>query len=226
MSKKFLVRGIAGLAVAGLLAAPAAAGAATGTAGLDTIKQAAHTAIENRLTALNAAIAVVNGSSFMESDQGVIKGELQADVSGLTALDQKIQSDTTTEQAKADAQTIFTDYRVFALMLPVAHMTRASDAIVHVVAPHLDNVAAKLQDAITKKGATSLQATLDDMKAQIAAAVKLASPLPTRLEVLKPADWNANHEVLQPDRSALEQARTDLKKARSDAAAIITGLRK
>jgi hypothetical protein len=226
MSTKALRRAIVPLAVAGLLTAPAQAGATEGTAGLETVKHAAHTAILARLAALNTATAVINGSSFMGADLAGVKGKLQADVSGLTALDQKIQADTTTAQARADAQTIFTDYRVYALMLPVAHMTRAADAVTKVVAVHLGRVADRLQDAITNRGATDLQPALDDMKAQIDAAVRLATPLPAALAALKPADWNANHQVLQPDRTALETARSDLKKARASAAAVIRGLKK
>lgn len=223
-----LSRTLAALAAAGLTLAPTAAGAVdrTGTVGLDAVKQAAHAAIEARLTALNAASSIIKSSAFMGADQTAITSMLQGDVSGLTALDATIQADTTTAQARADAQKIYTDYRVFALALPVAHMTRAADVITKLVVPHLTTAEAKLQAAITAKGTTDLQPLLDDMKAQTAAADSLAAPLPAALEALRPADWNANHEVLSPDRTALETARADLRKARQDARQIIEGLKK
>jgi hypothetical protein len=221
-------RAVAALAAAGLVLAPSAAGAVdrNGTAGLDAIKQAAHSAIETRLTALNVATTVIKASNFMGADQATIASMLAADGSGLKALDTKIQGDTTTAEARADAQKIYTDYRIFALALPVAHMTRAADVVTKLVVPHLTTAEAKLQTAITEKGATSLQPLLDDMKAQTAAAGRLATPLPAALEALKPADWNANHDVLQPDRTAIETARADLRKARQDARQILEGLKK
>ena len=55
---------------------------------------------------------------------------------------------------------------------------------------------------------------------------QLVSGLPAELEALKPADWNANHAVLQPSRDSLQSARLDLRRARQDARDIVSGLTK
>jgi hypothetical protein len=218
--------GVATVAVALVgLVAPVAAGAIDRTAGLDALKQAAHTAIEVRLTALNTATAAVNAATYMGADQATITGKLQADVSGLQALDTQIQADATVAALRADAQKVYVDYRVFALAIPVAHMTRAADLVGKEVVPHLTTAATRLQTAITAKGTTALQPLLDDMKAQTAAAQQLVGPLPAALEALTPASWNADHEVLRPARTALETARADVRKARQDARQIVAGLR-
>ncbi|HEV7536164.1 MAG TPA: hypothetical protein VGP90_11050, partial [Acidimicrobiia bacterium] len=58
------------------------------------------------------------------------------------------------------------------------------------------------------------KADLDAMKAQIASGVAAAGTIPGAVLGLSPADWNANHDVLQPSRQQLRVARTDLKVAR------------
>ncbi len=198
--------------------------AATGPAGVAAVKQAAHVAIERRVASLNAAIGVVQSSTFLGADQATLLQLMQSDVSGLQQLDQTIQADTTLQAARTDARKIFTDYRVYALMLPVVHMVRGADAVTKVIVPKLDAAATHLQDAITQHNASNLQPLLDDLEAQVAAAQQLVSGLPGHLEALKPADWNANHQVLQPSRDRLQSARLDLRRARQDARDIVSGL--
>ena len=201
------------------------AGAATAP-GLPAAKQAAHVAIERRVASLNAAIGVVQSSTFLGADQATLVQLMQSDVSGLQQLDQTIQADTTLQAVRADARKIFTDYRVYALMLPVVHMVRGADAITNVIVPKLDAAASHLQDAITQQNKSNLQPVLDDLKTQTAGAEQLVSGLPAELDALKPADWNANHAVLQPSRDALQSARLDLRRARQDARDIVSGLTK
>ena len=206
-------------------------GASAGTAGatevgLPAIKAAAHQAVVGRVGALNAAIGILNQSTFMGADQATLVHGMQTDISGLQQLDQTIQGDTTTAAAKADAQKVFTDFRIYALVLPVAHMVRAADDITAKLVPDFQAVEPKLQAAITKQNATNLQHYLDDLETQVTNAQKVAAPLPGQLEGLTPASYNANHAVLQPARGSLETARTDLRAAREDARQIVAGLKK
>jgi hypothetical protein len=200
------------------------AGAATEPAGPAAAKQAAHVAIERRVASLNTAVGLVESSTFLGVDQVTLVHLMQSDVSGLQQLDQTIQADTTLQAVRADARKIFTDYRVYALVLPVVHMVRGADAITNVIVPKLDAAASHLQDAITQQNRSNLQPLLDDLKTQTAGAQQLAGGLPGKLEALKPADWNANHAVLQPSRDTLQSARIDLRQARQDARDIVSGL--
>src|SRR5439155_8747525 len=95
---------------------------------------------------------------------------MKSDVSGLQQLDQTIQADTTLQAVRSDARKIFTDYRVYALVLPVVHMVRGADAITNVIVPKLDAAAPHLQDAITQQNKSNLQPLLDDLETQTAAA--------------------------------------------------------
>ena len=220
------VAGAATVALALSLGAAVAAPAGATETGIAAIKTAAHDAIHERVVALDAASAVVDHSAFMGSDQAQRIGVMKGDVTALQQLDDRIQADTTVAQAKADAAKIFTDYRVFALVLPVTHLTRAADAVTKVAGPELgDKVAPKLQAAITKRGATDLQPLLDDLEAKVKAAEDAAQPVPAQTEALSPADWNANHDVLSGPRASIETARTDLRQARDDARKIVAALK-
>jgi hypothetical protein len=211
--------------VAGLSLTATAAWAADSPTTLSAIQTAAHTAITTRDTMLNNAITIVNGRSDLGADQAARVTVMQNDVTGLNQLDSTIQADTTIAAARADARKIFTDYRIFALVLPVTHMVVATDTIDNAVVPRLNDVVTKLQDLITKNNATGQQATLDDMKAQIAAAQTATNGLSADLQTFTPAQWNANHTLLQPDRDKLRSARADLALARSDAKSIVAALR-
>ena len=123
-----------------------------------------------------------------------------------------------------EQQEIFSDYRVYALVLPVGHMVRAVDVVDNLIAPALNQAAGMFETAITTRGLTSLQPTLDDMKAQLATAAQATSGLAARLEALTPAQWNASHEVLSSPRSSLDAARDALRKARQDGNTILAGL--
>ena len=147
MTRQSLIRIVAGGAIAGcigLAATPAFATTSTTTqnpnphapsatnqaATLAKIKADANTAIQSRLTALNSVIGVLNGLSNCAVAPLVTTA--QTDITGLTALDTTIQADTTVPQARTDAQTIFTGYRVYALVIPVDHLVRAACAVTDV----------------------------------------------------------------------------------------------
>ena len=67
------------------------------------------------------AIKTVQGDSFLGSDATTLVNDMQADITGLQALGTKIAADTTVSQAIADADLIFTEFRVYYVMLPVVH---------------------------------------------------------------------------------------------------------
>src|SRR3954468_14462020 len=221
MTSKKLIRGAVAAAVtAGLSLTATTAWAADNRPGLDAVKQAAHTAVTNRVTALNRAITAVNQAPNLGTDQAALVTTMQHDISGLGDLDTTIQADTTVGDAKADARKVFTDFRVFALVLPVTHMVVATDRIDNAVIPRLDDVVTKLQGLITEANATNQQATLDDMKTQIAAAQTATNGLSADLQAFTPAQYNADHSLLSGDRAKLRTARADLQKARQDAKSI------
>jgi hypothetical protein len=235
MTRQSLIRIVAGGAIAGcigLAATPAFATTSTTTpnpnthgpsaanqaATLAKIKADANTAIQSRLTALNSVIGVLNGLSNCAVAPLVTTA--QTDITGLTALDTTIQADTTVPQARTDAQTIFTGYRVYALVIPVDHLVRAACAVT--------DVTTKLTGLETKWSSlndSSIASLLADMQAHTQAAAQAVNGLAGTLEGYQPTDWNNNHGLLDGARSALKTARQDLEAARHDAKQIVTILR-
>jgi len=219
--------GVAGLAASAAFAttsspvAPPTPGGATSSTRLAKIRAAGEAAINQRVTALNQVVAILNATSWLGADQATLVTTAHNDITGLTALGSKLEGDTTAEQARADAQQIFVGFRVFALVIPVDHMVRASDDITNVVVPKLNALEAKWAGLNDQQ----IASLLGDIQHQTQAADTAVNGLPTRLEALTPSSWNSNHQVLDAPRSELATARQDLKQAREDARQIVQILR-
>jgi hypothetical protein len=206
-------------------AADTTSGGAAMTGSLQTIKDRADAAITARLDKLHTVITSVQASPTPDADKTALVDRMQADITGLTSLDATIKADTTASAARTDAKKIFTDFRIYALVVPSTRMVVAADAVQDVAAPRLTTVADRLQARITKKNATAEQPVLDDMKAKIADATTATEGMSQRHLALTPADWNANHGVLDSDLAKLKTARTDLRAARQDGKTIVAALR-
>jgi hypothetical protein len=199
---------------------PNAAGPNNQSATLSSIQAAATRAVNDRLATLNKAIADLNAISA-KCPVGPLLTTAQNDISGLTALEATIMADTTAQQAKADAEKIFTGYRVYALVIPVDEMVVATCRVSTVV-----GVMTAFEQKVAGLNDPNVASSLADMEAMSQAAASAVSNLPSQLESYTPADWNANHNLLSGARSSLRTAREDLEKARHDAHQIVQILRR
>ena len=219
--------GVAGLAASAAFAttsspvAPPTPGGATSSTRLAKIRAAGEAAINQRVTALNQVVTVLNGTSWLGPDQATLVATAQSDIAGLTKLGSRLAADTTVQQAKTDYQQIFAGFRVFALVIPVDQMVRASNGITNVVVPKFNALETKwaaLDDP-------QIAGLLSDMQGKTQAADAAVNGLPATLEALTPSSWNSNHGILSQPRSELATARQDLKQARDDAQQIVQILR-
>lgn len=205
--------------------ADAAASPAVSGSSLPAIQDKAHAAITARVTKMQTLITKVQAAPALGSDGTTLVARMNTDITGLTALDATIKADTTVAAARADAKKIFTDFRIYALVVPSTRMVVAADAVQGVAATRLTTAADRLQAAVTKRGLTAEQPTLDDMKAKIAAATAATAGMSSHLLGLTPAQWNADHHLLDSDRANLKTARAALQDARSDAKTVVAALR-
>lgn len=150
---------------------------------------------------------------------------------GLASLQATIDGDTTVAALRADLPKIARDYRVYLLVAPQVHLTRAADAG-QAAADRLDVVALKLQDWIDRersngKNVQAAQAALTAMEHETALAEAQIGPVADRILPLTPADWNAGHAspILDAARDSLRAARNELQGARNDAQACIDDLK-
>jgi hypothetical protein len=183
---------------------------------LSGIQAKAAAAISLRVNDLNAAISKVNADQRLGSDNAALAAYLQADIAPLQALGQKIAADTTEQTAAADYATIFTNYRVLALVLPAAHIAGAADQVDVTTVPVLTALATKAASHVNSTNQAELQPLLNDLNAQITAATNSTAGVSSTVLTYTPTDWNANHDLLTSGHSAVRSADNDIAKARAD----------
>jgi hypothetical protein len=186
---------------------------------LEALRARCLAAIDVRLPALAAAKADVSANGHVTADhKAAVIADIDQTTARLQTLAGEIKADTALSDLRNHCRSIFQDNRVFALVLPRARLVVGADTA-DAAGQKLTDVAGKLSDAISKAEAagrdvTQAKADLDALKGQIAAGEAAANSVPGAVLGLTPADWNANHDVLQPARQSLQTARTDLKAAR------------
>jgi hypothetical protein len=224
MSRTALRLGTAALSVATVsgIGSTAAVGAtpAANPASLSTVQAGAATAITLRVNDLNAAIAKATSVEQFGSSGSTLISYLQADITPLQALNTKIASDTNVSLAQADAATIFTKYRVLALVLPAAHLKGIADGIDVTVIPTLRRFLAKATSYVSPSTQAALLPLVDDMTTQIEAAAAAAAGVATTVLAYTPTQWNSDHDLLSPSRGAVQASERNTVTARSDAAEI------
>ena len=201
--------------------APAGSSASAGSTrrDIEALRARCLAAIEVRLPALAAARADIGGNGHVTGEhEAALTADVDATAARLHTLADEIKADTDLAALRDHCRSIFEDNRVFALVLPRTRLVVGADTATDAGA-RLHDVAGKLGDAIAKEEAagrdmSQAKTDLDAMKAQIASAVAAAGTVPGAVLGLTPADWNANHDVLQPARQSLRVARADLKVAR------------
>jgi hypothetical protein len=200
--------------------------AALKPASVDTLRAFGHCEINRRFTTLNDLSSRITASKFITpSDASALQSEINSTRSGLTSLKGTIDAETSIPSLKLEIVQIATDYRVYLLVVPQVNLINAADAVMVAqsrFATVNTNLAARI--AVAKaagKDTTAAQSDLDAMNASVAAAAGLASPLPAQLLPLTPAQYNGGTAgpILNGARTALGQARDDLKSAIADAKA-------
>jgi hypothetical protein len=186
--------------------------------------------ITRRLATLNTLSNKINGAVKLSgSDKNTLSNEVSDETSGLNSLKAKLDTDTDLATAKTDAQSIFSGYRVYALIVPKVQLVKTADDQ-QVAEDKLTALAAKLQTRITAaqssgKDVASLQNTLDDLTAKTKAAQVISSGVESSVINLQPSDYNSNHGILSGDRDKLKTAQSDIKAAAVDAKNIVSGLK-
>jgi hypothetical protein len=186
--------------------------------------------ISRRLTLLGTLNAKINATTKLtSSDKASLSAEVASEINGLTALKAKLDVETTVSAAVADAQSIVSDYRVFALIVPKISLIQAADDQ-QVVESKLIAFAAKLQtrlDSAKAKGkdTSSAQAQLDDLRAKVTASQAISLSVEAKVIVLQPTDYNSDHAILSGYRDQLKTAHSDNEAAFIDAKGVITALK-
>jgi len=212
---------LAGAMTVGCIAlAGGTASAVTPTTGLSAVQAKAAADITARQNALSGAIKKVQANAIITAaDKSTLLTTLNADASGLTALGSKIAGDTTTAQAQADARTIFTTYRVYALAMPQVAYAAAADDITGAELPALVAAQQALSAALAlqpSKNTGTVASAMADLARQIATVTATTTGLSATVLAFTPAQYNADHALLSGPRATLVAAQADVVTAKND----------
>ncbi len=192
---------------------------------LTGIKARAATDITDRVKDLDAAIAKVNAAKGLGASQATLVSYLGTDIAPLQQLNQTIDGDSTPQQAAHDFGTIFSDYRVYRLVLPAARLAAEADHATTSAIPNLTTDAAKAQARVDPSNQATLQPLIDDLNSQIGTATNATNGLATTVLAFTPAQWNADGALLDAPRSADQAATGALGKGRADVTQIVQDLK-
>jgi hypothetical protein len=185
--------------------------------------------ITRRLTTLSAvATKITAATKLSTSDKASLNSEVSTTTNGLTTLKAQLDADTTLASARIDATSIYTEYRVYALLVPKIAFVKVADDQ-QVTESKLQAITPKLQTHITTAqqagtDVTTMQAKLSDMTAHLTAAQTISSTIEANVIGLQPTDYDSNHAVLSGNKTQLTTAHSDLLTADADAKAIVSSL--
>jgi hypothetical protein len=186
--------------------------------------------IQMRLATLNKLFGLITEDKHLATaSRTSLSDEVTTELTGLKALQTKLDAETTSTAALIDVQSIFTEFRVYALVDPKVRLVRTADDQA-AVETKLTALATKLEARINAaqaagKKVTTLQGSLTDLKTKLAASTAISSPIGAKVIALLPSDYNADHTILSGNADQLKTAHTDNVAAFNDAQSIITGLK-
>ncbi len=202
---------------------------------LPIIIKRGDTDIAARITALNnlnARVQTMQNESATEKSN--ITDQVQTNITGLSELRAKIDSDTNITTARSDDQSIFTAYRIYALVIPQGWILAAADRITTITGL-MTTLGVKMQARITVdqsagKNVTAPIAALADMNAKITDANAQSASAQAGISALVPDQGNktvaeSNRAALLAARSDIKIATKDLQAARADIKTILQGLK-
>jgi hypothetical protein len=243
ISKKFFLPVMGSLTMISFIVAPTAFAQVTPTptsakAGkeaamterIDQVKQRADQAIQDRLDKLNALITRINGMKRISADQKTaFVTQIQSNITSLTALKAKIDADTDATALKTDAESIYKDYRIYAVFMPKTALLAHADSVLELAAD-MDATTAKAQakiDAAKQAGqdVTALQNSLNDRTARAADARTQANNAISSISNVTPASYPGSNDTLKAAREMLKTANSDLQTAHQDMVSLAQGLK-
>jgi hypothetical protein len=142
-------------AALGIGAVGGVAGASTAAPqSLSSIQAKAEAAITLRVNDLHAAITKVSDAKNLGSEQAALENYLTTDIAPLNTLYTQVQNATTIQQAQALDLTIYTGYRVLALVLPASTLAGRSSVMDNADLPALSTEYTNLSARVNACSAT------------------------------------------------------------------------
>jgi hypothetical protein len=194
---------------------------------VSTIISKGNNEINRRLTTLNSLASKISSSTKISaSDKTTLTNEVNSEVSGLSTLKTTLDACTTLSCAKSSAQSIFSEYRVYALVVPQVDMIKAADNQ-QLTEAKLATIASQLNTRLSSSSSSNstLLADLTTMNSDISSAQSLSSTVESAVEGFTPANYDSDHSLLSQYYQNLKSAQTDIQAAYTQGKAIAAALK-
>ena len=193
------------------------------------LKTRADNEITRRINSLNTLTTKLGNIKHLTATQiSSFSNEINTEISNLTALKAKVDSDTDLTTLKTDVQSIVKSYRVYALFLPQINILAATDRALYVV-DLFNALYPKLQERIQEaqtagNNVTILTQALTDIQNNVTDAQTKTEQIISMVTPLTPDGYPGNKTTLQSARGMLKQVYQDFVAARKDVKTIIQDL--
>jgi hypothetical protein len=197
-------------------------------------KDHADQEIARRVTALTDLNTKVQAMTKLSAEEKTtFNSSINAQISTLTSLKAKIDSDSDIDTLKTDIKSITLSYRVYLLVIPQGHISVTADrlqeaadvasALSTKLSARIDADTASGKDTASAKTAlTDMQTKITDANAQASASLSLVANLtPDEGDKTK---QDANDKALKDARAKLKAGLADIVAARADARTIVKSL--
>ncbi len=184
---------------------------------LSRIIQRADQLIATRLGSLQKLLTRIQGDKRLsDADKTNLTNDIQTTVGNLQTLKTKIDADTDEATARADAKSIVTNFRIYAIYEPKVRLITTISNL-QTSSSNVSSVSARIQTLLNNlkaqgKDTTAAQAALNDVNTQLTAINTLLSADRTLVS-------NVNTNTSDPQ-SIFVQVRKDLATVRADFAKI------
>lgn len=171
------------------------------TTNLERMKARGMQLIKERVNSLNAnAQAIANSKALTVEQKNAFASFFSGKVTDLNALSVKIASSTDATSTKALVSSIFTDYRIYGVLIPQLRLEkRLYELQSHSV--KLSEVFVKVQSRIDEfknkgKDVSVWQKNLDDTKAMVTADTAKIQTLLVQINALQPANYGTTSKAV------------------------------
>jgi len=198
--------------------------ASTDTQCFITLGDQLISARQTSLNTLNGKVTDRLNQQLITSDEAsVLQSDITTNEQGLTALQTKLNGETSASAAKQDVQNIFFQFRIYAVVLPRDYRRLYLD-VARTVDTKLRGLAPQLQNAIKNAPASEqqqLQSLYNDYTAQLGTAEGQFDAAANDIVTLTPENFNYNRSTydstlaslktsMQTIHTALHQAAQDV----------------
>lgn len=227
MATSVALSGVAALGASTTLAAPSTPVVTTCTrTDVKCVIAFGDLRIDERTAALSRlrdrANAQVAAGHITTSQASAIQADVTSNQSGLTTLKSKLDAETDAAAARQDVRTIYTQFRIFAVVLPRDYHEIVLDIMTNVQAK-MAGLEPKLQQAISSAPASEqqqLNALFSDFTARVTAASTQITNANGLVSYFTPDNFNSNQATYRANwltfRSDILAGRADLRQAASD----------